>query len=80
VALASVTVTAEAAVRYDGGNLDAITAMGCDTRGASVRFASGEWGSFRAGDWVIRYGPADYGVMSGGAFRRYFGAPTVPGG
>lgn len=76
-AITSRTVTAACAVRFDGSNRAAVAASGAEVRGLWrwhwVRAQDWGWHRIRQGDWIVRYGHGDYGVMSNGAYRRYFG-------
>lgn len=70
---------AEAAARYDDEDpAAALDAAGdrAHLRGGrlSILARNGKVLPVHPGDWVVRYGPGDVGVMSDGAYRRYSGA------
>jgi hypothetical protein len=67
-------VTAEAAVQYDGGNLDAIKALGARVRetgggGVELLCADDGWWALKPGSHVIEYKPGEFGIASDGAWR-----------
>jgi hypothetical protein len=77
VTLTSTIVTAEDAARWDGSGTAAILAVA----GEYAEFADGTlWIWWKDGTihdvpegyWVVRYSPGDIGIVSPGAFRRYF--------
>jgi len=74
--LVSATVTAEDAAPHDGTPDSRARLVAGDAalegEPLRVRAANGLVFDVPAGWWVIRYGPGDAGVMSDGAFRRWF--------
>lgn len=74
----SLRVTAEAAARYDETDPAPVLAVAghqAELTGHRLRIRAQDGGllDVRPGDRVIRYAPGDVGVMSDGAYRRYFG-------
>lgn len=74
-------VTAEAAARHDGTGRSPARAVAGALAGPAaeplrVRARNGLWMDVPPGHWVVRYGPGDAGVMSDGAYQRWFGKPA----
>lgn len=70
-------VTAEDAERFDGSNIDRISevAGACLVKEYWIKTPSGGRHLLPSGYWVVRYGPGDIGVLSDGAWQRWFGGP-----
>jgi hypothetical protein len=81
--MTSVTVTAEAAARYDGQEPAPVLAVAgsfADASGPGLRVmaANGTVIPVRPGQWVVQYGPGDCAVMDDGEYRRHFGDLAAP--
>lgn len=74
MAMASKQVTIEDAARYDRANPQAAAAVaGESAEHGVIRAANGRELRPEHGQWVVRYGPGDVGVMDDGEYRRFFG-------
>ena len=69
-------ITAEDAARFDG-DADAFIrvagTLAVDGEGLHVTGANGKRLPVYPGQWVVRFGPGDVGVMDDGEYQRWFG-------
>jgi hypothetical protein len=82
--MTSLPVTAEDARQYDGEDPAPVLAVAgrhADASGPVLRVlaANGKVIPVRPGQWVVRYGPGDVGVMDEGEYERWFGSPDGAG-
>jgi hypothetical protein len=79
-AAVSVAVAVEDKARYDEASPARALAVAGDRAdiyggGLRVQAANETWITVLHGQWVLRYGPGDVGVMDEGEHRRFFGEP-----